>query len=171
MGRPPDLPAPTPQTRAARRVGQLTIGPADAADHPALIELWEAAVRATHAFLGEADIAAIRQALRTDYLPAVSLLAARDGHGRLLGFAGTAGDMLEMLFVAPDRHGHGIGGQLLRHVVAERGIRRVDVNEQNPTATAFYLAHGFRQNGRSATDGAGRPFPLLHLQLAGDATP
>ncbi|MFU6774762.1 GNAT family N-acetyltransferase, partial [Pseudomonas aeruginosa] len=41
----------------------------------------------------------------------------------------------------------------------------VDVNEQNPQACGFYRHYGFRQTGRSATDSAGRPFPLLHMSL------
>ncbi|MFO6398493.1 GNAT family N-acetyltransferase, partial [Pseudomonas aeruginosa] len=38
-------------------------------------------------------------------------------------------------------------------------------NEQNPQACGFYRHYGFRQTGRSATDSAGRPFPLLHMSL------
>jgi len=162
---PPGNPQP-PAAAAPFALEALT-----ASHYPAIVELWEAAVRATHGFLAETDIAEIRAALPTAYLPAVALFGALDHQGRLLGFAGTAGDMLEMLFVAPDRHRQGVGSQLLRHAVARLGIRRVDVNEQNPAATAFYLAQGFRQRGRSATDGAGRPYPLLHLELTGDAQP
>jgi putative acetyltransferase len=40
---------------------------------------------------------------------------------------------------------------------------RVDVNEGNPGALAFYRRLGFTQTGRSPLDGAGRPYPLLHL--------
>jgi putative acetyltransferase len=41
----------------------------------------------------------------------------------------------------------------------------VDVNEQNPQATAFYQHYGFVQTGRSPLDGEGRPLPLLHMNL------
>ena len=47
------------------------------------------------------------------------------------------------------------------------GELNVDVNEANPGARAFYAAYGFVEVARSATDGAGRPFPLLHLTLGG----
>lgn len=160
-----------PQPPATPVASPLRLEPLAAGHYPAIVELWEAAVRATHGFLAETDIAGIRAALPAAYLPAVALFGALDGQGRLLGFAGTAGDVLEMLFVAPDWHRRGVGSQLLRHAVEQLGICRVDVNEQNPAATAFYLAHGFRQRGRSATDGAGRPYPLLHLELSGDAQP
>lgn len=44
-----------------------------------------------------------------------------------------------------------------------KGPLAVDVNEQNPAVLHFYEALGFRVQGRSPVDGAGRPFPLLHL--------
>lgn len=40
----------------------------------------------------------------------------------------------------------------------------VDVNDQNPGAVKFYEAMGFETIGRSAVDGDGRPFPLLHMR-------
>ena len=51
------------------------------------------------------------------------------------------------------------------------GVRTLDVNEQNPLAAGFYERAGFVVVGRSPVDGAGRPFPLLHmrLRLAGEA--
>ena len=54
----------------------------------------------------------------------------------------------------------------MEQVIIERGIRHVDVNEQNPQALGFYRHLGFEQVGRSPLDGQGRPFPLLHLRLA-----
>jgi hypothetical protein len=56
------------------------------------------------------------------------------------------------------------GGDAAFHI-HRHGARQVDVNKQNPQATAFYLGQGFQQVGRSALDGADRPFPLLHLHL------
>lgn len=74
--------------------------------------------------------------------------------------------MLEMLFVWPESFRHGIGTLLIRHAVRRLGVRQVDCNEQNRGAFAFYEGLGFAVEGRSARDGAGRPFPLLHLRLA-----
>lgn len=90
--------------------------------------------------------------------------------GEIVGFAGVDGDMLEMLFVEASRRGTGIGAALLRHVVGRYGVTAVDVNEQNPEATGFYLRHGFQLVGRSEVDGQGRPYPLLHLRLRGDGS-
>ena len=58
--------------------------------------------------------------------------------GGFAAFAGIDGDMLEMFFVAPQARGKGVGRQLVEYLVRERGIRRVDVNEQNVQAAGFY---------------------------------
>jgi putative acetyltransferase len=141
------------------------IRPSTGADeHPALIAIWRRAVDATHDFLAEADRDAIEARLATDYLPAVTLsVAERDG--RAVGFSGVHGDSLEMLFVDAADRGSGIGSALLDHAVSTLGVTRVDVNEQNGPAAAFYAHHGFAIRGRSDHDEAGRPYPLLHLGL------
>lgn len=141
------------------------IDPAQIAERPRLIEVWEAAVRATHHFLPEDDIQFYKRMLREQYLDLVTLSCLRDGDGRVQGFAGTAEDRLEMLFVDPSAHGQGFGKALLRHAIEHHGTCLVDVNEQNPSAVAFYLSQGFEQIGRSPLDGADKPFPLLHLRL------
>ncbi|MFJ3956289.1 acetyltransferase [Arthrobacter sp. NPDC090010] len=134
-------------------------------EHPRLVEIWRSAVDATHHFLAAADRDEIEQQLAAAYFPQVRLtVAEREGH--LLGFAGTAEDRLEMLFVEASAQGQGIGTALLGHAIRHDGARAVDVNEQNPEATAFYKSQGFRVRGRSETDDAGRPYPLLHLALA-----
>jgi len=144
----------------------MCITTADERDFPEITAVWEASVRATHHFLTEADIAFYRPLIRNEYLGSVELRCARDGAGRILGFVGVAGENVEMLFLAPESRGRGLGRALLRTAVDELGARRVDVNEQNPAALGFYEHLGFRVVGRSPVDGQGKPFPLLHLELA-----
>ena len=72
-----------------------------------------------------------------------------------------------MLFVDPAAQRRGVGTALLEDVASQLGELRLDVNEQNPSARAFYEAKGFREVGRSDVDGQGRPFPLLHLRRDG----
>ncbi len=43
-------------------------------------------------------------------------------------------------------------------------MTELDVNEQNPHAVAFYTSKGFDVIGRSETDAAGYPYPLLHMR-------
>lgn len=135
---------------------------------PALLGIWEAAVRATHHFLPEASLQDIKSQLISAYFPQVRLfLVRRKADGQILGFAGIAGQKLEMLFVAPEHHGLGAGKALVRFVVDQHGINVVDVNEQNPQAVGFYLSQGFVRVDRSALDGQGNPFPILHMQYQG----
>jgi putative acetyltransferase len=44
------------------------------------------------------------------------------------------------------------------------GATQLDVNEQNEQAVGFYRRLGFEVVGRSAEDGLGQPFPLLHMK-------
>ncbi|MGN7977607.1 acetyltransferase [Microbacterium sp. 22195] len=135
-----------------------------ATEHPALVSIWRSAVDATHHFLSDADRDEIQAHLASDYFPAVELAVA-EIDGRAVGFAGTLDGALEMLFVDAAHRGAGIGSALLAHAIAESSVTRVDVNEQNPDAAAFYARRGFEVIGRSELDDAGRPYPLLHLRL------
>ena len=73
-----------------------------------LARLWERSVRATHLFLSEDDIVAMRPEVR-EGLRAVPQLAVAFGDGAPLGFAGVADGKLEMLLIRkpetlPDLH-------------------------------------------------------------------
>ena len=140
-----------------------------AIEYPALVALWRRAVDATHGFLAASDRDEIQNLLATEYLPAVVLTVA-ELDGRPVGFAGVADDNLQMLFVDPLHHRMGIGSTLLDQVITAQGVRRVDFNEQNVSAAAFYTRRGFLVTGRSETDEAGRPYPLLHLRLSAAAS-
>ncbi|WP_246088040.1 acetyltransferase [Nocardioides albertanoniae] len=136
-----------------------------AAEHPALATIWRGAVDATHDFLAEADRDEIEAKLQSDYFPAVVLWVAEQD-GRPVGFSGVLDGSLEMLFVDATQRDGGIGTALLAHAVREQGVTKVDVNEQNVSAAGFYARRGFEAVGRSETDEAGRPYPLLHLRLS-----
>lgn len=128
-----------------------------------LFEIWRRAVEATHDFLSPDESDAIAAAVRDDYLPDADLWVAEDGEGRALAFMGMTGATVDSLFVDPEWHGRGIGRAMIGHARSLAGPLKVDVNEQNPGALAFYLRLGFRVEGRSETDSGGRPFPILHL--------
>lgn len=147
----------------------LSIRPSQGpAEYPQLVAIWRSAVDATHDFLAEADRAEIESRLAPDYLPAVALsVAERDGAA--VGFSGVLDGRLEMLFVHAAQRGGGVGTALLADAVDRLGVTEVDVNEQNASAAGFYAHRGFEVTGRSETDEAGRPYPLLHLRLRGAA--
>ncbi len=145
----------------------MKIRPFAERDTARLVDIWLTAVRATHHFLTEDDIQFFLPRLRDLHIPALEVYVAENEDGQLLGFAGLDGANLEMLFIDLAHHGQGVGKQLVEHAAGLKGRLKVDVNEQNPGALAFYLKCGFTQVGRSELDGSGKPFPLLHLAQPG----
>ena len=137
-----------------------------ATDHDTLVALWERSVRATHDFLTEADIGALRPLVR-DALSddALELWVLTERADVPIGFMGLAGHDIAALFLEPARRGQGGGRRLVDHAQQLRdGDLTVDVNEQNPAARGFYEALGFRVVNRSPLDNGGRPFPVLHMR-------
>ena len=139
---------------------------ARAADYDALVALWERSVRATHDFLTEDDIGAlrplVREALSDDALELWVLAERADVP---VGFMGLAEQDIAALFLEPAHRGQGAGRRLVTHAQQLRGgSLTVEVNEQNPAARGFYEALGFVVVSRSPLDGDGRPFPLLHMR-------
>lgn len=57
-------------------------------DSARLVDIWLAAVRATHHFLIEDDIQFFLPRLRDLHIPALEVHVAEDDNGRVLGFAG-----------------------------------------------------------------------------------
>jgi len=138
----------------------------EAEDSPRVVEVWEASVRATHHFLTEADIQYIKALVEDDLAQVETLLGVRDGDGQVVGFIGVEGDEVAALFIHPAWRGQGIGRRLFTYAVETLGATKVDVNEQNDQAVGFYQRMGFEVAGRSAMDGLGQPFPLLHMRLS-----
>lgn len=145
---------------------KLTIEKPLPSDFDEITDVWEASVRATHDFLKEEDILFFRPLIRNEYLRAVDLFTIRI-HGRIAGFTGLSEAAIEMLFIHPDFRGNGIGRELLQFAVREKSVTKVDVNEQNTQAVGFYQKMGFMVKSRSETDGLGKPYPLLHMELQG----
>ncbi|MDL2294294.1 GNAT family N-acetyltransferase [Ruminococcaceae bacterium OttesenSCG-928-D13] len=127
--------------------------------------VWESSVRATHTFLTEADIVALRPEVWQGAEHIDQLYGFFDDDNALQGFIGVQGKKIEMLFVDAAARGQGIGGKLLRFATGTLGANAVDVNEQNGQGAAFYAHMGFEMAGRSALDEQGRPFPILHLEM------
>jgi putative acetyltransferase len=139
---------------------------AQPSDFQEITDVWEASVRATHHFLQESDIQYFKPLILNEYLWHVNLFCIRNEEQHIVGFVGTAGNKIEMLFLHPDTIGKGIGKKLLNYAIQTLGATEVDVNEQNRQAVGFYLHAGFKVMSRSETDSLGNPFPILHLALA-----
>lgn len=141
----------------------ITLRSSTPGDGERVVEIWRAAVNATHDFLTAADRTAIDAEVRS-FLPSAPLTLAADQSDRVLGFALIDGPTIEALFVDPAAHGNGVGRKLLDFAWHEHGAVRASVNEQNTAASGFYAHLGFVCIGRSDTDDQGRPYPLLRME-------
>jgi putative acetyltransferase len=136
-----------------------------ATDGARIMDIWRRAVDATHDFLSFEDRRSI-EAEAAAFLPGAPLDLAVDDANRAIGFMLLHGSHMEALFVDPEFRGSGIGRALVEDAVKRHPNLTTDVNEQNPQAIGFYERLGFERCGRSAMDGQGRPYPLIHLRYA-----
>lgn len=147
----------------------MRLRPGTVDDVPRALEIWRAAVDATHGFLTPEDRAEIDVMVATEFLPGVEMVVAEDDDGIVLGFLVMDGTMIDALFVHPRVHGRGVGTALLGHALQLAPEALVDASEQADNALPFYEARGFVRIGRSERDPQGRPYPLVHLRYAGGA--
>lgn len=128
----------------------------------ALLDIWERSVRATHLFLSDAEVKSIK-----DYVPqalkSVEQLIVAETE-QPIAFMGVQNGRLEMLFLAPEERGKGIGKRLLQYGIENYGIIELTVNEQNPQAVGFYEHMGFETYKRTELDEEGDPYPLLYMR-------
>ena len=141
-----------------------TITIASIEDYPELLSLWEESVRATHHFLGEADILAYKKLIGDKYLQSLNLYCIRT-ENKISGFIGLQKNLIQMLFVHPKYMNQGIGKELVNFAISKHKAFEVDVNEQNTNALTFYKSLGFEAFDRFEIDDAGKPFPVLSLRL------
>jgi putative acetyltransferase len=134
-------------------------------EYPEVVEVWEASVRATHAFLKEEDITYFKPLILLVYLKAVDLRCVRNDQHKITGFLGVAENKIEMLFIHPNAMGKGIGKTLVEYALKHMHATKVDVNEQNQQAVGFYEHVGFKTISKSELDSLGKPYPILHMEL------
>ena len=130
-----------------------------------LVKVWEASVKATHLFLSAGEIEKIKRYV-PDALKNVSyLLIAENGKSEPVAFMGIEGRKIEMLFIAPEERGKGLGRLLIKYGIEYYAVNEVCVNEQNPQAVGFYEHMGFRVYKRTDFDEQGNPYPILCMEL------
>lgn len=142
----------------------IKLRPSRPEDGPRVVEIWGAAVDATHDFLTPEDREAIGREVEA-FLPSAPLTLAVDDRDRTIGFMLIDGGHMEALFIDPEHRGAGVGAILIDYALAVHPVLTTDVNEQNAQAVGFYEHMGFARTGWSATDGQGRPYPLIHLRF------
>lgn len=135
-----------------------------------LLDVWERSVKETHLFLTSEQVAAIKehvpQALESvEHLIIAATNTAQAGENAPVAFMGVADNKLEMLFIAPEERGRGLGKRLLQLGIERYGVCELTVNEQNPQAVGFYEHMGFTTYKRTDLDEEGNPYPLLYMRL------
>ena len=131
-----------------------------------LLAVWERSVRATHAFLSDAEVRRIKEYVPQAIKAVDFLIVAESGCEKPVAFMGIQNGRLEMLFVLPEERGRGIGAQLLQYGIENHGVTKLTVTEQNPQAVGFYEHMGFRTYKRTDLDEEGGPYPLLYMSRA-----
>lgn len=134
-----------------------------------VVKVWEPSVRATHLFLSDGEIEHIKIYVPQLLREVPHLFLAEDEAGNPVAFMGVADRSLEMLFVAPEMRGCGIGKQLVTYGIEHYAIETLTVNEQNPQAIGFYEHMGFHVYKRTELDEQGNPYPLLYMRYTPSA--
>lgn len=129
-----------------------------------LLNVWETSVQATHDFIKPADFQSIKAIVQTINFNDFDVYCLIE-NDVLLGFVGVLDHKIEMLFLAPDYFGKGLGKRLLLFAIHELKADKVDVNEQNQKAVEFYLHFGFKTYERTDKDDQGNDYPLLRMKL------
>lgn len=130
-----------------------------------LIGVWEKSVKATHLFLSENEVEEIKKYIPQALNGVAHLIIAEDEGSRPVAFMGIEGQKLEMLFIAPEERGKGLGRKLIRYGIENYSVSELAVNEQNPLAKGFYEHMGFQVYKRTDHDEQGNPYPLLYMKL------
>ena len=131
-----------------------------------LLLVWESSVRATHLFLSDVEIERIKIHVPQFLWAVPRLFFVEDEAGHPVAFMGLVDRSLEMLFVASEMRGRGIGKRLLQYGIDNYSIETLTVNEQNPQARGFYEHMGFQVYKRTELDEQGDPYPLLYMRYA-----
>jgi len=129
-----------------------------------LLEVWEGSVRTTHLFLSDDEIKSIKEYVPQALNGIAHLMIAEDDSGRAVAFMGIEDGSLEMLFIAPEERGKGLGKRLIQYGIENYAVERLAVNEQNPQAKGFYEHMGFQVYKRTDLDEQGNPYPLLYMR-------
>lgn len=130
-----------------------------------LLEIWEKSVRATHLFLSDNEIKDIKKYVPQAINAIAHLIVVENENKYPIAFMGIEEQTLEMLFIAPEERGNGLGKRLIRYGIENYSIKELAVNEQNPLAKGFYEHMGFQVYKRTDHDEQGNPYPLLYMKL------
>ena len=130
-----------------------------------LLNVWESSVRATHKFLSNEEILEIKKYVPVAIKEVSHLIVEFAKNNKPIAFMGIENNKLEMLFVAAEYRGMGIGKKMLLYGIEKYGVNDLAVNEDNPNAKGFYEYMGFIVYERHELDDQGKPYPVLYMKL------
>ena len=131
------------------------------------LEIWRAAVDATHDFLTPEDRVAIDKEVES-FLPGAALLLSVTEANYPICLMIISRGQMDALFIDPHYRGIGAGRALVEHGLKLHSTMTTDVNEQNEQAVGFYRRMGFVPTGRREWDDQGRFYPIIHLHFGAD---
>ncbi len=137
------------------------------AEYEELLSVWDDSVLGSYDYILEEEITLFKRFIVEQVFPSVSLHCVKDRNGSISAFIGSKNNKVEMLFVKNALIGNGLGKKLLQYAVLELSCNKVDVNEENKQAIAFYKRMVFLTESRSLKTGKASTFNVLHMQLAG----
>lgn len=130
-----------------------------------LLNVWENSVRATHQFLSNEEILEIKKYVPQALSSISHLIIDSDEKENFIAFMGIEENKLEMLFIASEYRGKGIGKKMLLYGIENYNVNDLAVNEDNPQAKGFYEHMGFKVYQRNEVDDQGKPYPVLYMRL------
>ncbi|WP_422359987.1 N-acetyltransferase [Reichenbachiella sp.] len=118
------------------------IRPYKTTDTDSIVNVWFQASSLAHPFLESGFMENEKKNVREIYLPnTVTWVISSDD--KLEGFISMIGNEVGAIFVHPDKHGQGLGKQLMDHVSESHPELEVEVFKQNRIGRAFYDRYGF----------------------------
>ncbi len=140
----------------------LIIRPFEATDTTALSEIWFAASRIAHPFIGASRLTEQKLLIEEHYLPRAETWVALM-HGQPVGFISLLDTFVGGLFVSPEQQGLGIGRRLATHALTLKGELTLEVYTENAQAMRFYRRLGFREISRRPFDDDGFPYENVRM--------
>lgn len=117
-------------------------------DTDAIVQVWYAASSLAHPFLEVDFMEQEKINIREMYLPNTMTWVITSGD-QVDGFISMMGNEVGAIFVRPEKHGAGLGKQLMDHVSEIHPELEVEVFRENKIGRAFYDRYGFEPMGES----------------------
>ena len=113
-----------------------------------LLKVWENSVRATHKFLSNEEILEIKKYVPQALNDIAHLIIDTDENENPIAFIGIEGNKLEMLFIASEYRGKGIGTKLIEtmlKLLKNKGYKKTSLAVQKDNyAVKMYKKVGFK---------------------------